>query len=126
MNLESVAEMLEDAEVGIQGTDIFVEFIPASCSQGILLRQPFGGTQIDYDLPGYRKTSFMLIARAKTYSAGKTLIDNAVAALTVDNEEVTNMHINYMRPQTDPFFYAPSAGGNVEFVVHIDACYVIV
>lgn len=125
MNLTAVATILEDAGVGTIGKSIFINMMPPD-APGILLRQYFGGTRIDHELPGYRKTTFMLIARANEYTEGEALINDAVKALTIEiSEEKAGVYWNYMRPETEPFVYAESPGAAIEFQVNIDACYVL-
>ncbi len=124
MNLEAIAQILHDERVAIIGKSIFIQHMPAE-HYGILLRQPFGGTPIDHELPGYRNTHFMLAVRAATYKEGKVLIDAALAALTFDQpREVNGTHFYYCRPKNEPLFYPTTLGGNVEFLVNIDAAYV--
>jgi hypothetical protein len=126
MKLETIAEMLENASVGVAGSDIFINMIPAEVTTGILLRQYFTGTKIDHELPGMRKTSFFVIARSPDYLTAKGLAESAVAALHLRYEtEVGTTHFKYMRPRTEPFVYAPSPGQLVEFSVVIDCCYSI-
>lgn len=124
MNLEGVVEILEAAGVATPGRDLFINFMPAD-KVGVLLRPPFGGTPIDHELPGYRSTSFMLVVRHPNPTVGKTLMADATAALTMDNAIAGAMHINYMRAQTEPQIYQPSAGGNIELITNIDASYVL-
>lgn len=124
MNLEGVAQILQAAGVGVPGQTIFVNFMPAD-KKGMLLRQGFGGTPIDPELPGYRKSSFMLIVRDKQYQAGKALIDAAMASLTLEDVSAGGMKINYMRPRNEAFVYQPSPGSNIEFTTNIDCSYVI-
>jgi hypothetical protein len=124
MMLEPIAERLELQGLGVQGHDIFINFMPAEAT-GLLLRYPVGGMGIDHDLPGYRKGSFQLIARGKEFEETKTLINQAVLALEMAEADLTGMRVKYMRPRHDPFTFPPSVGNNIEFVVNVDCAYVI-
>lgn len=127
MNLAGMAEILENAGVGVRGRTIFVNNMPADAPTAVLLRPSFGGTPIDHELPGFVKGSFMLIVRAKRYEEGETLMKAAMTALTRQDEFTdAGMRVNYLRPQHEPLVYAPSRGGLVEFTTDIDACYVAV
>jgi hypothetical protein len=125
MNLEAVASVLESAGVGTAGKDIFINFIPGDI-EGILLRDYFGGTPRDHELPGYIQGAFMLIARGKDYKTTHDLCKAAVAALEAhDLEEVVEgAKFNYMRGRTLPFSYSSSPAQQWEVTVTIDACYV--
>lgn len=123
MKLETVAKMIELAGVGIRGVDIFIGHMPAE-RDGILLRQPFGGTPIDHELPGWLKTDYQLIVRAKTYLAGDSLIKAAIMAASTLNGVTASAKFLYMRPRHQPLNYPISPGSRFEFVVNMDACYV--
>lgn len=128
MNLEGICSELENQGIGKAGETIFINQMPDTCDEGVLLRMPFMGTPIDYYLPGYRKTEFWMIVRSKNYGAAKELAQAASDAINHPYGEVTidNMKINYLRPQNDPVHFPTSAGGYTEFLVIFDANYVIV
>jgi hypothetical protein len=128
MSLETIALILEDADCGIRGENIFVNMIPSEVVEGILLRQPFGGFMIDHELPGFRNTSFGLIVRSREYSSGLALIEKATNALSVTGETMwgTNMQVKFARPRHEPFVYPLSVGNLFEFITNIDLAYVIV
>jgi hypothetical protein len=124
MNLEGVAEILDSAGVAMMGTSLFINFMPTDY-EGVLLRDPFGGTPIDHELPGYRATSFMLIVRKKDYVVAKDIMQQAVEALTLSDLQAGGMQINYMRPRGEPVAYQPSPGGLIEMITNIDCSYVL-
>lgn len=126
MKLEPVAEYLEVQNLGIRGQTLFVNQLPADLEPAVLLRDPFGGAEIQHELPGYRRASFQVIVRAKDYLEGQSLALSIAAALTLENASMTGLSIQFMRPRHDPFTFAPSPGNALEWVVNIDAAYVLV
>ena len=129
MNLEAVAERLEQDGVGEQGKTIFINHMPDTCQDGILLRLPFGGTPIDYELPNYRTTEFWVVSRAKDYLAARDRIEQAVASLNNPHgagTSLTGMKVNYIRATTEPVHFPKTAGNYLEFLVIFEANYVIV
>lgn len=129
MNLEPIALYLEQQTqppLGIRGQSLFINALPADTEPAILLRDPFGGAEILHELPGYRRASFQVIVRAKDYREGQTLSKAVSSALTMENASLTGMDIKFMRPRHDPFTFAPSPGNSLEWVVNIDAAYVLV
>lgn len=128
MKLEVIAEELENQAIGQMGKTIFINHMPDNCLEGVLLRMDFTGTPIDYYLPNYRKTEFWLITRSKEYGKAKTLAENAAAAISYPHGGVmlSDLKINYLRPQTEPVHFPVTAGGYHEFLVIFDANYVIV
>lgn len=124
MNLISVAQQLEDAGIGVMGKTIFINMIPAEAPKGILLRNDLRGTAINYELPGFFKAGFQLIARAASYTEGEALIKDAILALTVKfPQQIGNQRFAYMRPRTQPVVYPLSKGSLLEFSTWMDCCF---
>lgn len=125
MDLIPVANRLEFASLGEMGKTIFVHFMPIDVTEGILLRNPFSGTQIDYELPGYFKTQFTVIVRVPSSKIenGIALMNDVMAALTFYDEQVEGMTVKYFRPCHKPLTYQVSDGGYVEMMVRIDAVF---
>ena len=124
MNLKPLIERLVERKVGTPGRTLFINMIPADATRGVLLRNPLVGTKINYELPGYYKTEFQLIARAGSYEVGEALIEKAIAALTIGHgERLGNYVFRYSRPQTEPSAYPLSKGNLLEFAVDFDVAF---
>jgi hypothetical protein len=124
MRLDLIAEYLEGEGVGTRGRDLFINFIPQDAS-GILLRDNFGGTRYDHELPGYMRGDFMLITRAPDYETAKNLIDLARQTLRrLPGLAQDTVSWKRVLPVRTPFPYQPSPGGNIEFAQNIDCVYV--
>ena len=126
MNLEMIAERLQDEGVGRMGQTIFINHMPVEALVGVLLRPPYIGTPIDYELPGYRKTKFNAAVRGRNYSEARTLVQKVMDALTFGDIELSGLEIRHVRPLTEPVSFPVSDGGMVEFLVIFEATYVIV
>lgn len=125
MNLLPLTQKLEDDGLGVQGESIFINMIPAECPTGILLRNPLQGTPIDYELPGYYKTSFQLIVRTASYTDGEALINSAIESLTVVGKSIGDSFFHYSRPKTLPVSFPLSKGNLLEFSVNFDVAFVV-
>lgn len=126
MKLEAMATIISNAGVAVQGTSLFINFIPDN-RPGLLLRDYFGGTPRDHELPGYIKAPFMLIGRGPDIVTVKAQVKAAVAALEaagLTQATVGGITLNYLRGRNEPFSYASSLGQNWESTVTMDACYV--
>lgn len=123
MNLLPLAEKLEADGVGVMTDTIFINMIPAEAPTGVLLRNPLQGTQIDYELPGFYKTEFKVIARATTYPEGEALIQAVFDSLTVIEAQVGPMYVKHMRPRTKPVVFPLSKGNLLEFSADFDVCF---
>lgn len=123
MNLMPLAERLEAAGLGTLAETIFLNMIPSECPQGVLLRNPLRGTKIDYELPGYYKTTFQLIVRSPNYAVGEQLIQEVIAALTLAETQVGPLYVRYMRPLTKPVVFPISKGNLLEFATDFDTAF---
>lgn len=126
MNLESIAEKLEQDGVGSRAHDIFINHMPTDAESGILLRDPYIGTAFDYELPNYRDTRFNVATRSKNYADAKNLMWSVIRSLMVSNTSLTGMAVKFIRPRTEPIPFPKSVAGYYEFLVIFDAVYVIV
>jgi hypothetical protein len=124
MDLEPVAELLEQSGCGEMGKTIFVNEMRAGDS-GILLKPSYRGIPIDPELPGYYKGEFVLVARGKGYTQTRSLIASALKALNIEAERMVGpMLVKYLRPQHLPISY-PIQSGQLEFVANIDCAFVL-
>jgi hypothetical protein len=125
MDLEPIAALLEQNGCGKQGKTIFINEMRAG-DAGLLLKASYKGTKINYELPGFYKTEFSLIARGKGYAPTKAQIDAAMQVLTITLEsQVGPMLVKYLRPRTLPVSYPIPPAGMVEFVANIDCAFVL-
>ena len=125
MNLESIAEYLNAQGLGVPGQTVFVHKMPAEVKEGILLLSSLSGTQIDYELPKYRKTKFQAIVRHTNHIGGKELSKQVMNALTLYNHNLTGMKVKRIRPRHEPIVFPVSKGNLLEFSVNYDAIYVL-
>ena len=118
--------ILQDAGLGVSGSTLFLNMLPSEATQGILLRNPLRGTDIDYELIDYYKTQFQLIVR----TTGDKLIDGemeiraVLKALTINERQVEDHYFKYCRPHTEPVVFPISKGNLIEFNVMFDCCFV--
>lgn len=125
MNLMPMADILQNAGLGVQGETIFINRMPPTAQRAILLRSPLAGTKIDYELPGFYQTEFQLIARSHDFADGDAFIREAMALLLIEYEtSIDGVQINYCRPRTEPVTYPLSLGNLLEFSVGFDICFV--
>jgi hypothetical protein len=124
MNLLPVAQKLQDASLGVMGKTIFINMIPAEAPRGLLLRNDLRGTDIDYELPGYYRTMFQLIARGASYADTEALLKSAITALTIKTPTALGtMRFSYLRPDRLPVVYPLSKGSLLEYAVNMECCF---
>jgi hypothetical protein len=127
MNLESLSTYLMDAGLDlVAGTNLFATEMPATCTTGVLLLEPYNGTPIDLELPGYVNTEFRVVVRSDNYDSGKALALAVSAALTVpvETQLTPEMFVKRCNPMTKPRPYRRSVGALWEFEVDVGIVYV--
>lgn len=115
MNLIPFAQRLHDLKIGTLEKTIFINMIPISANNGILLRNPLVGTKINYEMKGYLNTEFQVIVRASNYKIGEDLMKRVFDALTLDNTSVHGYRVTLCYPTFEPVVYPLSDGNLLEF-----------
>lgn len=125
--VQLMADALHDKGVAIKSKTVFTNNIPATVGLAVGLFGKLTGDTIDYELKGFRKTTFQLVVRCQLLTDGEVLIRQAVEAITFEKRtDFPGFQINYIRPKHDPVNYPISDGNKTEFSVNFDACFVIV
>ena len=123
MDLMPIANKLEFEGLGVQGSTLFINFMPDECKEGILLRSPLIGTKIDPNLPGYYKTEFMVVVRTPRYESGLGIIKDAMTALTLFATDIDDIHIKGCYPRNLPATFPVSDGNYFELQVVFEVVY---
>ena len=123
MNLLPIASLLENNSLGVQGQTIFINQMPVDASQAILLREPIGGTKINYELEGYFKTTFQVIIRSEGYATGIEFATNVNQALTINETQVDTQYFRYSRPLTMPVAFPLSKGNLLEIATTFECVF---
>tara|TARA_R110000851_G_C13102760_1_gene569250 strand:- start:33162 stop:33545 length:384 start_codon:yes stop_codon:yes gene_type:complete len=125
MKLEPIAQHLVTEDVAEQGVDLFIYNMPSGVEIGILLISSLSGTEIDYELPGFKRTSFQAIVRHTEFVEGRELADLVSSTLTLKNGTMLdNLLVRYIRPRHEPVVYPVSEGDYLEFSINFDAVYI--
>lgn len=122
MNIEAIADFLQDQGVGSVGRTIFCYHIPSEVTKGILIRDRLQGDREDHET-GLMNGGFQLIARAKTHPEAKALAKEAVQALRLDHVTVEDMQIKFLRNRGEPVTFPVSDGRLIECLVIFDSIY---
>jgi hypothetical protein len=121
MNLLPLIDRIRLANQGVVGKSLFLQMLPAECSQGVLLRTPLTGTKINHELPGYFRGEFQLIVRQSGYD--ETLIKAIIETLTFERAWASTQFFMFCRPRTLPVAYPLSKGNLVEHSVMFDCVF---
>jgi hypothetical protein len=123
MDMMPIANKLELEGLGVQASTLFINLMPMECKEGILLRSPLSGTRVDHELPGYYRTSFMVIVRGHDYASASVLMEACMRALTLYETDLDDISVKYMRPHTLPVTFPVSIGNFYEIKVEFEVAY---
>ena len=118
--LLDIATYLDEQGHGYaEGRDknIFVFSMPETLKEGILLKDAALGTMIDHELPGYFPTEFQVIVRATGYAEGEEKSEAISNTLTVLNQTIGTLNVNYIRPRHVPIVFPVSEGDYLEWLI---------
>lgn len=124
--LLDIATHLEEQDQGYttgREKNIFVYAMPEHITKGILLKDAIFGTQIDHELPGYFVNDFRVIVRAKEHAEGEDKAKAVADALTILNQTIGTLGVNYIRPRHLPMVFPVSEGDYLEWLVTFDASF---
>lgn len=104
--------------------NIFVYQMPESVASGILLKDAALGTLIDHELPKYYQTEFQCIVRSKTHAEGEAKAEAVSTAMTILNQTIGTLNVNYIRPRHVPMVFPVSDGDYLEWLITFDTSFV--
>ena len=124
--LLSIAQILSDAGIASTGESLFINMMPISVSNGVLLRNPINGTKIDYEINGHYNTEFKVIVRTTNYQTGADMMTAIFEALTLTNETLEDISIKQCYPDNEPISYPISEGNILELATDFKIAFGII
>lgn len=134
MRVEQLAKILEDAGCGTRGVNLFVHFMPAQITKGIVLLPSLSGDAINWELPGWRnRVKFQILVRDNTIPAGHVRIKAATTALTIRQRtlvpemapDIPASLLSHCWPVHDAVVYPRSPANLFEFSVNFEMAFAI-
>jgi hypothetical protein len=128
---EHISPILVSAGVGVAGKDLFCHTIPATVSAGLAIVGSLAGSDIDYDLPGWRQGRIQVIVRNANHQAGLTKSRQVIAALTLNDRDLPAVagapaiRLRRLRAIHDPIVYPRSTGDVLEFSMNFEAIWIV-
>jgi hypothetical protein len=103
--------------------NIFVNHMPATVKEGVMIRQDYEGIPYQHELPGYFRAAFQVIVRNPDYVSGQTLAEKIATTLNKERVVFGTTNIKYIRPIQKPIVFPASSGDYLEFSTYFDVCY---
>jgi hypothetical protein len=132
MHLEQLSKRLETANLGTRGVNIFVHFMPATVTKGLVLLPSLAGDPINWELPGWHKAnSFQIIVRDTSVDRGYQFATSCVSALTITTDtilaaiapDIPAIQVRYIRPRHDVVVLPRSPSNYFEFSINFESAY---
>lgn len=109
----------------VQGETMFRDFLPATCSVGVMTRVPLQGLPIDPNIPGFYKGRMQVIVRHTSPTDGALMAARVQKILTMNGRErypATELrgevHLDVFQPETLPISFPRLAGNGFEWSQH--------
>lgn len=126
MKFEPIVELLQDNVSYLKaGTNLFINNLPTGTT-GVLLKEGYGGIEIDGYIPDLRRGRFMVAVRDVSYQKAKAICEEITGVLTMKEVSLTGMNVKTCRPLTEPISYRNSTGDMYEFSINFSVVYGIV
>lgn len=118
------------AGLAVAGESLFRDFMPAECSQGVLIRSPLTGVPIDPHIEGWHKVNMQVIIRHPDPVAGVTLANDVIRCLVVEKPETYPAspergpaHISMFYPRQLPIQFPLLEGNAIEWSINFFAAF---
>jgi hypothetical protein len=122
-HLYYAAELIEAASLGTAGEDLYVGTIPADVHEGVMLRDPLTGAELDEGMGGFTKLEFQVVIRSADPQAAYEKALAISNVLKVDRVNRPGIFILKMRPCTLPVSYPKGDADEIETSVRIMAAF---
>lgn len=124
MDLKPITDYLESKALGRQGTDIFINEMPNTCDNGILLLDEYHGTKVDQYLPDYYRAEFRVIVRHTDQLLGIKKARDCSKSLKLMSGINGSLLVRQVIALNLPRTYRKSPGGYFEFEVEMNIIFV--
>lgn len=123
---------LQTAGLTVPKVSCFREFMPAQVAQGVMMRSPLSGINVDPYMPGYHKTRLQLIVRHVDPQQGQLFASRIADALHVEgserygaNAERGPVEIKLFRLDQLPIFFPRLDGNGYEWSLNFETAFVL-
>jgi hypothetical protein len=99
------AQMIEDAGLATQGTDLFIQTMPADVKHGVMLKLPLAPTEVDEGMEDFYEFDFQVIVRDTDPQAGYDRCEAISKILNLNYYHTADLSISWMRRRSLPASY---------------------
>lgn len=117
------AQMIEEAGLGEQGVDLYIQTLPPDVQHGTMLKLPLAPTDVDDGTEGFYTFDFQVIVRDVDPEAGYNRCDAISKALRLARYRTSDLTISWMRRKTLPTSYPRGDADDIESSCRITVGY---
>jgi hypothetical protein len=122
-HLYVAASLIEAAGLGVAGTDLFVGTMPHDVMEGIMLKDPLYGAEVDDGMRGVYTHWFQLIVRSADPLEGYERARAAAKAIYTKRKAIDGLYIVSMAASALPVTYPKGDADATETSVRISLTY---
>lgn len=129
MIYDILEKKLADAGL-VPGVSLFRNDMPGECTEGVMIKAPLTGIDIDPHIEGWHKTRLQVITRHTDPVAGDLLANKVCKVLLVEktesyeaSEERGRAHITLFYPEGLPIRFPRLEGNAIEWSQHFHAAF---
>jgi hypothetical protein len=128
MKLAIISRRLADFGYGVEGKSLFIHHMPAVTGEGILIKTPLTGIDVNHYLPNFYRGPLQVIVRSQTQAHGEKLADDVVRCLSMEQEQIwsdgeSSMLMRQVLLVQLPIRYPRSDGNGIEWSLNFEVTY---
>ncbi|AGC36053.1 minor capsid protein [Rhizobium phage RHEph10] len=127
-----IVKKIQDAGLGVAGTNIFRSTMPADAKVAIGLFEPLDGIHVDANLPYFYKPNLKVIVRHNQISVGRKLANDIMNLLMVTSEEIYEanaergrVHLKVFHPRSLPIQFPAAVGDLTEWSINFQTAFTL-
>lgn len=124
-HLYVAASLIEAAGLAEIGVSLFVNTMPADVHQGVMLRDPLHGAELDEGMDGFVHHQFQIIVRDADPEAAWNTTKAVAAALKVSDLTADGIYILKMFPLSMPASYPKMDSDELETSVRMRVAFAL-
>lgn len=128
MKLSVIARKLADAGIGLEGKTLFLHQMPATVGEGVLVKIPLTGIDVNHYLPNFYRGPLQIIVRSQSQEVGERLVEAVIEALRLSQDTVWSdgrysMLMRQVLLAQLPIRFPRSDGNGIEWSLNFEVTY---
>lgn len=118
--LVEVANHLEAEGLGVVGETIFVNEMPDTCDEGVLIFSTGEGFKQHTNIGRYYRGAATFAVRSRTASAGNSLSQQVFDSMSFEGKQLGACRVAVSKPEALPQSFGRNEGGHIEWLLSFE------